>query len=238
MVRRTLQRGTLDAIGQQIASGVFLPGQILRTEDLEIEHDVSRTVLRETLKVLESMRLIGMRPRIGITVLDPSKWNVFDPRVIKWRMASVTRAAQLRSLTDLRLAVEPVAAANAAFSATSEQRGELLALSSLMLESGIPRDAELHLQRDIEFHTLLLHASGNEMFAALSGAIAAVLTGRIVHHLMPDDPTLESLQLHVVVAKSIAEGNVAAAEAATRKILSEVISEVKEQLPRADSEEG
>ncbi|GHH72628.1 transcription factor [Streptosporangium violaceochromogenes] len=232
MVRRTLQDDILDVIGQQIVSGVLHPGQVLRTEDFEIEHDVSRTVLRETLKVLESMRLIGLRRRIGVTVLDRSEWRVFDPRVIRWRLAGADRDAQLRSLTDLRIAVEPVAARNAALFATPEQREELLSLAALLEESGKPRDADAYLQHDIAFHSALLRASGNEMFAALSSTIAAVLTGRTVHHLTPEDPTPESLRLHLLVARSIAGENAAEAEAAMREILSEVS---RQMLPHSCS---
>ncbi|MEU0520325.1 FCD domain-containing protein [Streptosporangium sp. NPDC006007] len=226
MVRKTLQDDILDVIGQQIVSGILHPGQILRTEDFEIEHDASRTVLRETLKVLESMRLIGLRRRIGITVLDRTEWSVFDPRVIRWRLAGADRDAQLRSLTELRIAVEPVAAHNAALFATPEQREELLSLAALLEESGRPRDAEAYLQHDIAFHSVLLRASGNEMFAALSSTIAAVLTGRMVHHLVPDDPTPESLRLHLLVARSIAEANADEAESGMRGILSEVTQQM------------
>lgn len=233
MVRRTLQNEILDTIGQRIASGAFHAGQILRTEDFENEYDVSRSVLREVLKVLESMRLIALRPRIGITVLDKSQWSVFDPRIIRWRLDSSDRPAQLKSLTDLRLAVEPLAAHNAALHASPDQAKELITLAALLRESGLPRDEEQYLKCDIAFHTLLLEASGNEMFAALSGSVAAILTGRKVHHLMPADPTRESLNLHHFTAESIQHGNAVEAENAVRRLLTEVKTQI---LPALESD--
>ena len=230
MTRRTLHEASVDTLGEQIVSGVYHAGQVLRTEDLQTERDLSRTVLRETLKVLESLGLVRMRRQVGITVQGRAEWSVFDPRIIGWRMASDDRADQLSSLTDLRYVIEPIAARNAALSATPEQREEIAALAALMLESGIPRDTELHLERDIAFHSLLLRSSGNEMFAALTPAIAAVLTGRTVHHLIPPDPTQEALDLHVEVAQAVLEGNPEHAERAMRLVL----TEVKDYLPHAE----
>lgn len=222
MARQTLQRDVLDAIGGRIVSGDYAPGQVLRTEDLEVEHNVSRTVLRETLKVLESMHLIGLRRRIGITVREHNEWNVFDPRIIRWRLSGSTRPAQLKSLTELRLAIEPVAARMAAVHATSDQRLQVMKLSQALERTAVSGDLETFLHHDIEFHALLLKASGNEMFAALSDAIAEVLTGRTVHHLMPDHPDPEARRLHRLVATSIAEADPSGAETAMRGVLSEV----------------
>ena len=230
MARQTLQREILDELGRQIVSGTLRPNQVLRTEDLVGEHDVSRTVLRETLKVLESMNLVAIRRRVGITVQARSEWNVYDPRVIAYRLDFGDREAQLRSLTELRLAVEPIAARSAASRATAAQRDELRTIAARMQESGRPRDTDTHLERDVAFHTLLLRAAGNEMFAALSGPIVTVLKGRIAHHLMPEDPTTESLDLHTQVADAIAAGAADAAESAMRAI----VSEVTQQLPDPD----
>lgn len=226
MARQTLQRDTLDAIGPMIVSGAYLPGQVLRTEDLENEHNVSRTVLRETLKVLESMHLIDMRRRVGITVRNRDDWNVFDPRVIRWRLSGSDRSAQLRSLTALRIAVEPLAAHAAATNGTDLEKAELSSLAALLQETGDSGDLDAYLQHDIAFHTLVLRASGNEMFAALSNVVAEVLTGRTVHHLMPDHPHPQSRRLHSLVASCIAESNKKGAESAMRGLLTEVAKHV------------
>jgi DNA-binding FadR family transcriptional regulator len=226
MARQTLQRDTLDAIGPMIISGAYVPGQILRTEDLENEHNVSRTVLRETLKVLESMHLIEMRRRIGITVRNKDEWNVFDPRVIRWRLSGSDRSAQLKSLTALRIAVEPLAAHEAAVNGTEQQKSDLSSLAVLLQETGDSGDLEAYLEHDIAFHTLVLRASGNEMFSALSNVVAEVLTGRTVHHLMPDHPHPQSRRFHGLVASCISDGNKKGAESAMRGLLTEVAKHV------------
>lgn len=226
MARPTLQHDVLDSIGRQIVGGTHTPGTILRTEDLETTHDASRTVVREALKVLESMGLVKIRRRIGVIVLPADAWSLFDPRIIRWRLSGPDRSTQLRSLVELRTGIEPIAAQKAAINATQEQRDQLVELARNLEQAGARGDRSQYLAYDISFHTLLLQASGNEMFASLSDVVAEILTGRKTNHLSPDQPTLESRHLHQLVATSIARADAAASEAAMRNILSEVAQQV------------
>ena len=74
-------------LGPAIASGGIPEGAVLRMEELEARYGVSRTVVREAVRVLEAMRLVASRRRVGITVQPKSGWDVFDPLVIRWRLA-------------------------------------------------------------------------------------------------------------------------------------------------------
>ncbi|CAM5510214.1 GntR family transcriptional regulator OS=Streptomyces glaucescens OX=1907 GN=SGLAU_07345 PE=4 SV=1 [Streptomyces glaucescens] len=98
---------------------------MLRTDELAQRFDVSRSVMREAVRVLESMHLVESRRRVGVTVRPKAEWNVYDPQVIRWRLAGADRPHQLRSLTVLRSAIEPVAARLTAQHATAEQCAEL-----------------------------------------------------------------------------------------------------------------
>lgn len=224
MVKATMQNGLLDTIGPRLVDGVYAPGDVVRAEDWEHEFDVSRTVIRETLKVLESMGLVAARRRVGITVQDRSSWNVFDPQIIRWRFAGPHRGEQLRSLTELRLSIEPVAAHKAALLAGRAERDELLSHAVLLEQSGIVGDLEGVLEHDIAFHSLLLRASGNEMFAAFAGVVAEVLavTGHIVHDEAPEHHASPQRHLHTLAARAISRGDGAAAETAVRDLLLEV----------------
>lgn len=212
----------LGILGARICGGTYRAHEVLKTEALSEEFVLSRTVVREVLKVLESMGLIAARRSIGLVVLPQENWRVFDPRVIEWRLASNDRKNQLLSLTQLRQAVEPIAASLAAVSATDEQRRRLLELAALMTETGDSGAMDEFLLHDIEFHQLLLRASCNEMFTALSTSVAASLKGRTKHKLMPTRPNPEGQRLHRLVASSVASGDGATAEAAMRALLEEV----------------
>lgn len=212
----------LEAIGREITCGDLAVGDTLTLEGIQGRFAVSRTVARETMRILESMGLVSSRRRVGITVRDAASWNVFDPRVIWWRLSGSGRDAQLRSLTELRIAVEPLAAAAAARNASGEQRSRVVALGAEMRRLGQQGRLEEFLDVDIAFHTLLLEASNNEMFSALADVVAVVLRGRTQLGLMPSQPVPEALDAHEGVAAAVADGRARDAEDTMRALLGEV----------------
>ncbi|MEV6211923.1 FCD domain-containing protein [Kitasatospora sp. NPDC051914] len=220
----------LAELGPAIASGEIPAGAVLRTEELEQRFRVSRTVVREAVRVLESMRMVAPRRRVGITVRPKAEWDVFDPLVIRWRLAGADRAAQLRSLGSLRVAVEPAAAALAAVHASDDDRRELSALAVELTVTARAADLETFLEHDIAFHAIVLRASGNEMFAHLKDTVGAVLTGRTEHRLMPHQPRPYAVQLHREVAEAICAGDAELAERAMRTIVAGALEELNATL--------
>lgn len=217
-----LHDGLLDALGREIVDGVTPVGSALTLDGICVRFGVSRTVAREAMRMLESMRLITSRRRVGLVVRPREEWDVFDPRLIRWRLDGPQRADQLRSLTELRLAVEPHAAACAAAAAGRQEGDELVALTARMRRLGEEGRLAEFMELDIEFHARLLRASGNEMFAALTDVVAEVLRGRTEHGLMPPHPEEEALAAHEAVAAAVRTGDAEAAEAAMSLITSEV----------------
>jgi DNA-binding FadR family transcriptional regulator len=215
---RGLHGRVLDTLGPEITAGEYPPGSVLRTDELAQRFDVSRSVMREAVRVLESMYLVESRRRVGVTVRPKSEWNVYDPQVIRWRLAGADRPGQLRSLTVLRSAIEPVAAGLAARHATAEQCAELTECALGMVAHSRGHKLEGYLHHDIAFHRVVLVASGNEMFARLGDVVAEVLTGRTQHDVMFEDPDPAAVTLHVQVAEAIREGDAARAEELTREI--------------------
>ncbi|MFI8006807.1 FadR/GntR family transcriptional regulator [Streptomyces sp. NPDC086010] len=213
-----LHTHVLDTLGLEIAAGDSPPGTVLRTDEVAQRFDVSRTVVREVIRVLESMHLVESRRRVGVTVRPAEEWNVYDPQVIRWRLAGSDRPRQLRSLTVLRSAVEPVAAGLAARHATAEQCAELTRCALGMVATSRGRQLEGYLRHDIAFHRIVLNASGNEMFARLGDVVAEVLAGRTHHQVMFEDPDPAAVTLHVRVAEAVREGDAAAAERLTKEI--------------------
>ncbi|AJE86587.1 GntR family transcription regulator [Streptomyces albus] len=191
---------------------------MLRTDELAQSFEVSRSVMREAVRVLESMHLVESRRRVGVTVRPTAEWNVYDPQVIRWRLAGRDRARQLRSLTVLRSAVEPVAAGLAARNASPEQCAELTECALGMVATSRGHQLEGYLVHDVAFHRVILTASGNEMFARLGDVVAEVLTGRTQHQVMFEDPDPEAVTLHVRVAEAVREGDARRAEELTREI--------------------
>jgi DNA-binding FadR family transcriptional regulator len=219
-----LHGNVLSALGSRIVSGELAAGQVLTLEDIGNHYGVSRSVAREAVRVLESMSLAASRRRVGITILPRDRWNVFDPRVIRWRLDAGDRTEQLLSLSELRRGFEPVAAALAAERANAHHCRILAAAVSDMVVHGRSGDLDAYLLADKIFHRTLLEASGNEMLRALSAVVSEVLAGRTHHGMMPSQPKPEAIALHDEVARAVRLRDPAAAEAAMHSIIAEAAS--------------
>ncbi len=218
-----LHEQVLAKIGPALVSGALPEGAVMRIDEIAQEYGVSRTVTRDVVKVLETLQLVTTRRRVGVTVRPRSEWNVFDPRLIRWRLEGPDRARQLRSLSDLRHSIEPAAAELAALHASAEQCGRLTEAVIGMSVAGKKGDLVTHLEHDVAFHRTLLEASGNDMFAALASVVGEVLAGRIRHDLMPGNPNPAATRLHADVAEAVASGDKVGAGRAMQAIVDESV---------------
>ncbi|WP_353510155.1 FadR/GntR family transcriptional regulator [Intrasporangium sp.] len=221
-----LHAHVVDALGTAIAGGRLEVGTLLYIDDLMATYSVSRPVIRECLRVLSSMGLVESRRRVGTVIRPTTAWNVFDPQVIRWRLASDARGAQLRSLTELRVAIEPEAARLAAKRANLSEGSALVGLAAKMWTAGKEGDLETFLALDVEFHHLVLAGSGNEMFLKLSELVGEVLSGRHEYGLMPGHPDDEALTLHADVAQAIHRRDEVLAREAMRQITLQALEEM------------
>jgi DNA-binding FadR family transcriptional regulator len=171
-------------------------------EQLEAQYGVSRSVMREVVRVLVSMNLVETRRSVGITVCAVDAWHPFDPQIIRWRLAGPDRMAQLSSLGELRAGVEPIAAELAASRALPEHCGELTRYVIDMSVAARRGDDTALLNADIAFHRTLL-------IEGLSTVVAEVLRGRADHHLVPDNHEHPEVELHLAVATAIQSGDAA-----------------------------
>ena len=223
-----LHNQILDELGQAICEGRMPEGTTFTTEELENRYQVSRSVIRESLRALEAMGMVTSKRRVGNRILPMSDWNVYDLSVIRWRLAGQGRIAQLRSLTQLRTAIEPEAAKLAATRGGLSQASDLMGLAGRLWAAGRSGDEAQFLELDIEFHALIMQMSGNEMFSRLNNLVSEVLIGRTHYGLMPKFPHDEALQLHVDVANAVQSGNADAAGASMLRIMTRTMDEMGE----------
>lgn len=227
MAAPVLHSDILNTLGAEIAGGDLAAGDVLTLAELAERFNVSRTVVREVMRILETLGMVRAKRRVGLTVQPSASWSVLDPQVIAWRLAGAGRAEQLRSLTQLRVALEPTAARLAA--ATAQHVGpELVQFAARMRQLGEQGlgDTPEYLAIDVQFHTLLLTSGGNEMFAALAGSVAEVLTGRTKLGLTPAHPAHTAVENHEELARAIEVGDPVRAEAHARAVLDTVWAEV------------
>src|SRR5438552_11339702 len=118
-------------ITREIALGI-MRGRIGSREALSTEGDlcrhfsVSRTILREAVKVLAAKGLIELRPKTGIRVRPRNEWNLVDPDLLGWLCEAGVDELFVRDLCEVRAIVEPAAAELAASRASDEELDELL----------------------------------------------------------------------------------------------------------------
>lgn len=216
-----LHEQILEALGGDIVCGRLAPGARVLSADLAARFGVSRSAVREVVRVLESMGLVEVRRKAGVEVLPASRWDSYSPRLIRWRLESPQRIAFLHSLGQLRSAVEPLAARLAAENASSTQRAALVQAVMGMVQTARDADDEPYLRHDIAFHSTLLAASGNPLLDGLAGVVEEVLRGRTRHALMPHQAEPLALRLHQEVAACIASGDGPGAERAMQSIVAE-----------------
>lgn len=223
----TVYTEVLADLGPRVVDGRLTPGTTLTLDALAAEYGVSRTVAREVVQVLASMGLVESRRRTGVRVLDPEHWNHHSPSVIRWRLDGEGRGRHLHELSELRAAVEPPSAALAAQHAGDDVRVRLLDIAAQLEHTGAAGHLDAFLELDVEFHRLLLTASGNVMFGAFGDVVEEVLRGRTGHDLMPPVPKPEARRLHSMVAQAVADGDADVARAAMQAICVEVVAEMR-----------
>jgi DNA-binding FadR family transcriptional regulator len=173
---------------------------------------------------------VQVRKRLGIVAQPVGDWAALNPQVVNWKLHSNQRRKQLISLTELRLAVEPAAAAGAAVNAPIEVKAKVAALAVEMRKTGEQGNLEEFHNFDIQFHSLLLKYSGNELFAGLSDIVSTILRGRVEIGMYPQQPAPEALDAHQEVADGVLHGEPATAREGMRRIVDEVDAAVSNDL--------
>ncbi|MBL8580667.1 MAG: FadR family transcriptional regulator [Rhizobiaceae bacterium] len=162
------------ALAADIFSGRYPPGTALPTEnELCLAYGVSRTVIREVVKVLAAKGLVLIRPRIGTTVCEPDNWSMLDPQVIEWHGPNLLDRNLLEAVLETRRALEPLAASLAAERASLREIADLDSAWRGMAEAG--NDVDRFSVADIQFHRILYRASHNPVIRQIGVLIDAAL---------------------------------------------------------------
>jgi DNA-binding FadR family transcriptional regulator len=208
-------------LGMRIVGGEYRPGDLLPVEaDLCAAIGVSRTTVREGVKMLASKRLIEISPKTGTRVLPFADWNLLDRDVLAWRLLAQFDTKIVQDIFEMRLCIEPRASALAA------QQGSEDGLRAIerryqdvreTLEQG--GDMRLAAQADLEFHMTIINTSQNGMFITIGGAVKAALrvSSEMLHRL-PEHPMRE-LSLYDDVRQSILRRDVDAASLSMTALL-------------------
>jgi DNA-binding FadR family transcriptional regulator len=222
---RNLTYAMLDEVGRTIVTGGY-DGRAFPTEaELAKQHAVSRSVTREAVKMLTAKGLLTARPRKGTTVQPSTMWNLFDPDVLRWLLERKFSLRLLRQFNDLRIAIEPAAAALAAKAADDEAIAGIRAAYARMeaAEAG----GEDSLDADIGFHIAILQASANPFYMQFRDVVSTALQTSIRFTNRFKGRTA-SLPAHKAVLDAISIRNAQTANEAMASIIREVMILIEE----------
>nr|WP_280520661.1 FadR/GntR family transcriptional regulator [Phaeobacter sp. J2-8] len=217
---RSLSGQVSSKLGERILDGQLAPGQLLPDENaLCDEFGVSRTVIREAVKMLVAKGLLEVRQRIGTRVQDVRNWQMLDRDVLMWHQSLTVDDERLMQLMELRQSIEPKAAFHAATRHNDDQLAAILAATLRMQEHAA--DNSRYVLADATFHISVLRAANNRYFNSLENAIftGLMLSIRLTN---PDEKrNRKSIPLHQTIAEAIKNQDPEAAQERMREHLAD-----------------
>ena len=217
---RGIQGKLIESLAIAIVDGSFAPGTKLPRESELIEmYGASRTTVREVIKVLEAKGLVETRQRVGTTVQQPSRWNIFDGDVLAWLDATKMSGLLFEHLVEVRQIIEPAAARLAAGRATWREIGALSEALAAMERAG--EGTGSYGDADVAFHIAVFAASQNAVLQRFAALVADFLrlAFRAMHAKITPEDVRDDIADHKRVLEAIHAGDGAAAEDAMRTVI-------------------
>jgi DNA-binding FadR family transcriptional regulator len=217
---RNLTYGLLDALGRSIVVGHY-DKQVFPTEaELAKQHSVSRSVTREAVKMLCAKGLLSARPRQGTIIEPTTSWNLFDSDVLRWLLERKFSVDLLKDFNQLRVAIEPAAAALAAVHA---DRAQLEAINDGVARMEAAENGnDSILDADICFHVAVLRASNNPFFLQFRDVVSTALHSSIQFTNRIKGRSA-SVADHAAVRDAIVRHHADGAWVAMRRIITDVL---------------
>jgi DNA-binding FadR family transcriptional regulator len=179
---------------------------------------VSRPVLRESVKTLVAKGLLTTKARVGTVVRGRSDWNMFDPDVLAWHLDAGIDKRFLADLAEIRLAIEPRAAALAAERRSENDLAEMAKAMALMERE--PSTSIGFAEADLALHIAIANASGNPFMRSIGAVIEAALRASFVLSAPVETADRDTVLVwHQRIIDAIAAGDPEAASTAMIEVI-------------------
>lgn len=199
--------------------------------NFEVELGVSKTVVREAMRVLASKGLLESRQKRGTTIRPRADWNLLDSDLLRWQGSSAPTDGFLEDLAEVRAIVEPAGARLAAARRTTADLDAMRQALAAMASAGT--DAAAMVEADLAFHRALLDAAHNELLSRMEVVIEAGLRvrDRIVHGAQHFS---DSIPVHQELVDAVEAGDPDAAAAAVDSLLAQATDDLAAVRARTD----
>jgi DNA-binding FadR family transcriptional regulator len=206
----------------RIVTGTLPVGSSLPAEPVLCQdYSVSRSVIRESLKLLEEKGLVVVKQGHGTTILPMAHWNLLDPMVLKTVIESDDSKAIFDDLIDIRAALESEMARRAATKMTDTQLDELH--SHLMELGRMLDDTDGYAEGDISYHDLISRFSGHQLARSILRSVQPLALTSTYYsrtHRVPED-NIRSHRGHVAIYNQLARRD---PEGAARAVKTHILS--------------
>ena len=216
-----LTQSLVQKLGSSIVRGDLPAGKPLPIEaELGKKYGASRAVTREAVKILSTKGLIGQRPRVGTYVHPEDKWDLLDAEVLKWILDRHFSHSLVREFLEVRIGIEPAAAALAATNATDADK-ELLKQKLDKMRAADDGSIDPVLA-DIAFHATILQISHNRFYQQLTPIVETALrfSIRLTNKAKGGPPDFDA---HEKIYRAIRNGNAVAAARRCRELIKEAL---------------
>lgn len=193
-VARTL---SLSIIRRELEPGSLLPNE----DELCQQFDVSRTVIREAIRIMDARGLVEVRPRIGTRICMPTQWALTDPTLLHWQLESAPDFRLIQNLYELRNMIEPMVAK---FTTQRASEEEIEGICQTFEEMKNATTIEEHVQADLRLHLAILDACGNKLVCSpLRPLIENTLGSSFSLFIRSLEKAKQSLPLHQAIVDAI-----------------------------------
>lgn len=215
-------------LGKAIIRGEYNDHGLPTEAELCDKFGVSRSAVREAVKMLSAKGLISSKPRQGIRVEAEEEWNIFDPDLLRWSLESNPSMKVLKEFLQVRIAIEPEAAALAARYASQEQLDAIEAALEKMKNA--EENSQEDLDADIAFHISILYASNNRFYVRLRDFIKTALRVSISHTSPMKGNHDGIVEDHAKVFNAIKNRNPERAKHSMLLLIDEALNFIEEEL--------
>ncbi|MFG1819549.1 FadR/GntR family transcriptional regulator [Kribbella sp. NPDC049174] len=205
---RAYQR-IVEQVEDALARGDLAPGQRLPSErELVAQFEVSRSTVREALRVLESNGVVRSRPG------DPNGPEIlpFSQSALRKQMVRLARVDELTlsELIGFRMIMDGAAIQVASRLRTPEQLTEMEE-TLVAMRAAIDVDFEAFSEADLAFHDVIAQISRNSLIQTCNevvrGVVLTLISDKVAHAQNSRALMLESLQHHAEVVDAIRAGD-------------------------------
>lgn len=212
--RQRLAQAVVSNMIDTVVSGAARVGAALPPEPaLAQSFGVSRSTVREAVKLLEAKGLVEIRHGLGTVVRPQDDWNLLEPDVLAAAVRHENGLVVLDELVRVRAALESMLVVRAATHASDDDLGEIASLHAQMAaEIGTPG---AFIESDVLFHDRIMRAAGSRLARPIVRTVHAEARTSALYSGSPtsEDCRISNEEHAEILARLVARDSAGAADA-------------------------